>query len=73
MLSHLINEFIIFSSQAVATELRLAAVLLALWPWFLLDDLTMTSALELLCVYTANCTAGQSSERWRGTSVRKGE
>lgn len=47
--------------KAVATELRLAAVLLALWPWFLLDDLTMTSALELLCVYTANCTAACSA------------
>uniref|UniRef100_A0A673ISU8 Rotatin N-terminal domain-containing protein n=1 Tax=Sinocyclocheilus rhinocerous TaxID=307959 RepID=A0A673ISU8_9TELE len=51
--------------KAVATELCLAAVLMALWPWFLLDDLTMTAALELLCVYTANCTVGQSSERWR--------
>uniref|UniRef100_A0A8C2IMX3 Uncharacterized protein n=1 Tax=Cyprinus carpio TaxID=7962 RepID=A0A8C2IMX3_CYPCA len=49
-------------SQAVATELRLAAVLMALWPWFLLDDLCMTAVLELLCVYTANCTVGQSSE-----------
>lgn len=47
--------------KAVATELRLAAVLLALWPWFLLDDLTMTAALELLCVYTANCTAACSA------------
>lgn len=62
-MSCLINEFIIFSLQAVATELRLAAVLLALWPWFLLDDLTMTAALELLCVYTANYTAGQSSKK----------
>uniref|UniRef100_A0A8C2IE57 Rotatin n=1 Tax=Cyprinus carpio TaxID=7962 RepID=A0A8C2IE57_CYPCA len=51
----------ILSQQAVATELRLAAVLMALWPWFLLDDLTMTAALELLCVYTANCTVGHSS------------
>uniref|UniRef100_A0A672L6H2 Uncharacterized protein n=1 Tax=Sinocyclocheilus grahami TaxID=75366 RepID=A0A672L6H2_SINGR len=47
--------------KAVATELRLAAVLMALWPWFLLDDLSMTAALELLCVYTANCTVGHSS------------
>lgn len=55
----------------MATELRLAAVLLALWPWFLLDDLTMTAALELLCVYTANYTAGQSSEKWRNESEKK--
>uniref|UniRef100_A0A8C1GY14 Uncharacterized protein n=1 Tax=Cyprinus carpio TaxID=7962 RepID=A0A8C1GY14_CYPCA len=52
----------ILSQQAVATELRLAVVLMALWPWFLLDDLCMTAVLELLCVYTANCTVGQSSE-----------
>uniref|UniRef100_A0A672T4D7 Rotatin n=1 Tax=Sinocyclocheilus grahami TaxID=75366 RepID=A0A672T4D7_SINGR len=47
--------------RAVATELRLVAVLMALWPWFLLDDLTMTAALELLCVYTANCTVACSA------------
>uniref|UniRef100_A0A673N809 Rotatin-like n=1 Tax=Sinocyclocheilus rhinocerous TaxID=307959 RepID=A0A673N809_9TELE len=47
--------------KAVATELRLAAVLMALWPWFLLDDLSMTAALELLCVYTANCTVACSA------------
>lgn len=59
---------LIFSSQAVATDLRLAAVLLALWPWLLLDDLTMTAALELLCVYTASCTAGNFSKKWRNDS-----
>lgn len=48
------------SPQAVTTELRLASVLLALWPWVILDDPTMTAVLELLCVYTANNTAGQS-------------
>jgi len=58
------------SQQAVATELRLAAVLMALWPWFLLDDLTMTAALELLCVYTANCTVGQSSVEEREREKR---
>ncbi|RXN08558.1 rotatin isoform X1 [Labeo rohita] len=46
--------------KAVATELRLAVVLMALWPWFLLDDLAMTAVLELLCVYTANCTVVQA-------------
>lgn len=60
------------SQQAVATELRLAVVLMALWPWFLLDDLCMTAVLELLCVYTANCTVGQSSERWRNESEKRG-
>ncbi|XP_072544678.1 rotatin isoform X2 [Salminus brasiliensis] len=40
----------------VATDLRLAAALLALWPWLLLHDLLMIAALELLCAYTANCS-----------------
>ncbi|KTF81077.1 hypothetical protein cypCar_00032107 [Cyprinus carpio] len=52
----MVYECQILSQQAVATELRLAVVLMALWPWFLLDDLCMTAVLELLCVYTANCT-----------------
>ncbi|XP_056306497.1 rotatin isoform X1 [Danio aesculapii] len=47
--------------KAVATDLRLAAVLLAFWPWLLLDDLTMAAALELLCVYSANCTMACSA------------
>nr|XP_055038257.1 rotatin isoform X4 [Misgurnus anguillicaudatus] len=47
--------------KVVATELRLPAVLLALWPWVLLDDPTMTATLELLCVYTANYMAGCSA------------
>ncbi|XP_035382254.1 rotatin isoform X1 [Electrophorus electricus] len=42
--------------KEVATELRMAAVLLALWPWLVLHDQVMTPALELLCVYTANCS-----------------
>uniref|UniRef100_A0A8C7PMN1 Rotatin n=1 Tax=Oncorhynchus mykiss TaxID=8022 RepID=A0A8C7PMN1_ONCMY len=49
------------SPQAVATDCRLAAVLHALWPWFLLDDAAMEAVLELLCVYTANCTTACSS------------
>ncbi|KAL7840859.1 hypothetical protein AOLI_G00261820 [Acnodon oligacanthus] len=40
----------------VATDLRLTAALLALWPWLLLHDSIMIAALELLCVYTANCS-----------------
>lgn len=44
--------------QVVAADARLTLVLYALWPWFVLDDPTMEAVLELLCVYTANCTAG---------------
>ncbi|XP_062376734.1 rotatin isoform X2 [Sardina pilchardus] len=43
--------------KTAATDSRLTAILYALWPWLLLDDPCMTSALELLCVYTANCSA----------------
>lgn len=42
----------------MATDARLTLALYALWPWLLLDDPTMEAALELLCVYTANCTTG---------------
>lgn len=42
----------------VATDARLTLALYALWPWLLLDDPAMEAVLELLCVYTANCTAG---------------
>ncbi|XP_030624643.1 rotatin [Chanos chanos] len=48
-------------SKAVAAELRIAAVLLALWPWLLADDPVLAAALELLCVYTANCAAACGS------------
>ncbi|XP_041923203.1 rotatin isoform X1 [Alosa sapidissima] len=47
--------------KTAATDSRLAAILYALWPWLLLDDPCMTSALELLCVYTANCSAACSA------------
>ena len=42
----------------VAADAHLTLALYALWPWFLLDDPTMEAVLELLCVYTANCTSG---------------
>ncbi|XP_035475214.2 rotatin isoform X3 [Scophthalmus maximus] len=42
--------------KVVASDARLTQALYALWPWFLLDDPTMEAVLELLCVYTANCT-----------------
>ncbi|KAL6462919.1 hypothetical protein MHYP_G00293410 [Metynnis hypsauchen] len=60
----------------VATDLRLTAALLALWPWLLLHDSIMIAALELLCVYTANrstaCRAvcGSSSSSSHSTVPR---
>ncbi|CAJ1082277.1 rotatin isoform X2 [Xyrichtys novacula] len=47
--------------KTVATDARLTLALFALWPWLLLDDPTMEAALELLCVYTANCATACSS------------
>uniref|UniRef100_A0A3Q2X1X5 Rotatin n=1 Tax=Haplochromis burtoni TaxID=8153 RepID=A0A3Q2X1X5_HAPBU len=44
--------------KVVATDAHLTQALSALWPWLLLDDATMEAVLELLCVYTANCTTG---------------
>ncbi|XP_074549511.1 rotatin isoform X3 [Halichoeres trimaculatus] len=46
--------------KMVATDARLTLALYALWPWLLLDDPTMEAVLELLCVYTANCTTACS-------------
>ncbi|KAJ8413437.1 hypothetical protein AAFF_G00094330 [Aldrovandia affinis] len=50
--------------KTAATDSRLAQALHALWPWLLQDDPGMEAALELLCVYTANCTAACSSLCW---------
>ncbi|XP_053467742.1 rotatin isoform X3 [Ictalurus furcatus] len=47
--------------KEVATDLKLSSVVLSLWPWLLLNDPGMIAALELLCVYTANCTAACSA------------
>ncbi|XP_055364222.1 rotatin [Betta splendens] len=47
--------------KVVATDARLILALYALWPWLLLDDPAMEAVLELLCVYTANCTTACSS------------
>ncbi|XP_053343881.1 rotatin [Clarias gariepinus] len=47
--------------KEVATDLKLSSVVLSLWPWLLLTDFSMNAALELLCVYTANCTAACSA------------
>uniref|UniRef100_A0AAX7TFN2 Rotatin N-terminal domain-containing protein n=1 Tax=Astatotilapia calliptera TaxID=8154 RepID=A0AAX7TFN2_ASTCA len=48
-------------NHVVATDAHLTQALNALWPWLLLDDATMEAVLELLCVYTANCTTACSS------------
>ncbi|XP_060717775.1 rotatin isoform X2 [Tachysurus vachellii] len=47
--------------KEVATDLKLSSVVLSLWPWLLLNDASMMAALELLCVYTANCAAACSA------------
>ncbi|KAM7369970.1 hypothetical protein PAMP_011257 [Pampus punctatissimus] len=58
--------------KVVATDARLTLVLYALWPWFLLDDPTMEAVLELLCIYTANCTTACSSLCGGGPGVAPG-
>uniref|UniRef100_A0A8C4Z3H2 Rotatin N-terminal domain-containing protein n=1 Tax=Gadus morhua TaxID=8049 RepID=A0A8C4Z3H2_GADMO len=45
----------------VAVDAHLPRALHALWAWLLLDDGVMEAALELLCVYTAGCSAACSS------------
>ncbi|XP_070783994.1 rotatin [Enoplosus armatus] len=58
--------------KMVATDARLTLALCALWPWLLLDDPTMEAVLELLCVYTANCTTACSSLCGGGPGVAPG-
>ncbi|XP_019132082.2 rotatin isoform X1 [Larimichthys crocea] len=58
--------------KVVATDARLTLALYALWPWLLLDDPAMEAALELLCVYTANCTTACSSLCGGGPGVAPG-
>ncbi|XP_071341447.1 rotatin isoform X2 [Trachinotus anak] len=58
--------------KVVAADARLTLALYALWPWFLLDDPTMEAVLELLCVYTANCTTACSSVCGSGPGVTPG-
>ncbi|XP_018529520.1 LOW QUALITY PROTEIN: rotatin [Lates calcarifer] len=58
--------------KVVATDARLTLALYALWPWLLLDDPTMEAVLELLCVYTANCTAACSSLCGTGPGIPPG-
>ncbi|CAM9568149.1 unnamed protein product [Lampetra planeri] len=43
--------------KVAASDERLAAVLLALWPYLLTDDSTLLAALHLLCVFTTSCRA----------------
>lgn len=53
--------------KEAALEAHLVPVLHALWPWLLVDDSLMQTALQLLCVYTANFPAGCSSLCWSGS------
>ncbi|XP_060030017.1 rotatin isoform X2 [Erinaceus europaeus] len=47
--------------KEAALEAHLVPVLHSLWPWLLLEDSLMQTALQLLCVYTANFPNGCSS------------
>ncbi|KAG8442249.1 hypothetical protein GDO86_011157 [Hymenochirus boettgeri] len=55
--------------KAVALESKFPFVLHSLWPWLLMDDLLMQSALQLLCVYTANFPAACTSLCWTNTGM----
>uniref|UniRef100_A0A2K6FX39 Rotatin n=1 Tax=Propithecus coquereli TaxID=379532 RepID=A0A2K6FX39_PROCO len=50
--------------KEAALEAHLVPVLHSLWPWLLMDDSLMQTALQLLCVYTANFPNGCSSLCW---------
>ncbi|XP_057556109.1 rotatin isoform X3 [Hippopotamus amphibius kiboko] len=50
--------------KEAALEAHLVPVLHSLWPWLLLDDSLMQTALQLLCVYTAHFPNGCSSLCW---------
>ncbi|XP_032943684.1 rotatin [Rhinolophus ferrumequinum] len=50
--------------KEAALEAHLVPVLHSLWPWLLMDDSLMHTALQLLCVYTANFPNGCSSLCW---------
>ncbi|XP_076991368.1 rotatin isoform X2 [Tamandua tetradactyla] len=50
--------------KEAAFEAHLVPVLHSLWPWLLMDDSLMQTALQLLCVYTANYPNGCSSLCW---------
>ncbi|XP_053427754.1 rotatin [Nycticebus coucang] len=50
--------------KEAAHDAHLVPVLHALWPWLLMDDSLMQTALQLLCVYTANFPSGCSSLCW---------
>ncbi|MBZ3878776.1 Rotatin [Sciurus carolinensis] len=50
--------------KEAALGAHLVPVLHSLWPWLLMDDSLMQTALQLLCVYTANFPNGCSSLCW---------
>nr|XP_046227277.1 rotatin isoform X2 [Scatophagus argus] len=58
--------------KVVATGARLTLAVYALWPWLLMDDSAMEAVLELLCVYTANCSTACSSLCGSGPGVAAG-
>uniref|UniRef100_A0A4W3H9B8 Rotatin n=1 Tax=Callorhinchus milii TaxID=7868 RepID=A0A4W3H9B8_CALMI len=43
--------------KVAASDAHLVSVVHSLWPWFLMDDQLLLTALQLLCVYTANLSA----------------
>uniref|UniRef100_A0A8D2Q8C8 Rotatin n=1 Tax=Varanus komodoensis TaxID=61221 RepID=A0A8D2Q8C8_VARKO len=47
--------------KAAALGTHLISILHSLWPWLLMDDSLMQTALHLLCVYTANYPSGCGS------------
>ncbi|KAM4689397.1 rotatin [Discoglossus pictus] len=55
--------------KEAALESQFVPVLHSLWPWLLVDDTLMQNALQLLCVYTANCPAACSSLCWTNAGV----
>ncbi|XP_043923077.1 rotatin [Protopterus annectens] len=50
--------------KIAAVESRLAIIIYSLWPWFVMDDVLMQAALQLLSVFTANCPAACGSVCW---------
>ncbi|XP_015710680.1 rotatin isoform X1 [Coturnix japonica] len=50
--------------KIAALKAHLVPVLHLLWPWLLMDDSSMETALHLLCVYTAYYPAGCASLCW---------
>eukprot|EP00062_Callorhinchus_milii_P004072 gi/632942735/ref/XP_007886571.1/ PREDICTED: rotatin [Callorhinchus milii] len=52
--------------KVAASDAHLVSVVHSLWPWFLMDDQLLLTALQLLCVYTANLSASCNFLCWGG-------